>query len=138
MKPLKLGHVHIKVRDLDRSIEFYQSLIGLSVTERVASLAFLSDGQAHHTLALQALGSAAESPSMNQVGLYHVAFEVETDEEFQQAVALARSFTHVATVDHGISWAAYLNDPDGNGVEIYVDRRSKADGRPLWQPVALN
>jgi catechol 2,3-dioxygenase len=133
MKPLKLGHVHLKVRDIDRSIEFYQAAIGLTISEHVGDFAFLTDGGAHHTLALQAIGEEAVGPSVNQVGLYHVAFEVAEENEFQQAVERVRGLTHVSTVDHGISWAAYFNDPDGNGVEIYVDRRDKSGGRPYWK-----
>ena len=133
MKALKLGHVHLKVRDLDSSVSFYQTLLGLEITERVGRFVFLSDGTAHHTLALQALGEHASSPAHSSVGLYHTAFEVENISEFERVQKIAKSLdTKTVTVDHGISWAMYLSDPDGNGVEVYVDRRAAESGRSLW------
>jgi catechol 2,3-dioxygenase len=133
MIPLKLGHVHLKVRDLDRSVAFYTELLGLSVTEQVGNYAFLGDGNLHHVVALQGLGIDAPRPARDVTGLYHVAFEVPDEVTFDDRVHKARELARlVQTVDHGISWAAYFNDPDGNGIEIYLDRRSVPGGRSLW------
>ncbi|MFZ4507957.1 MAG: VOC family protein [Fimbriimonas sp.] len=141
MKPLRLGHIHLKVRDLDRSIQFYQEILGLNVTEQVGSFAFLSDGKIHHSLALQALGLEARPPTPFSVGLYHVAFEVDTAAELALAYHEAEKHGRVDAVDHGISWAIYFQDPDGNGLEIYLDRREATTGRPIWDgwqaPLAL-
>jgi len=83
-----LGHVHLKVRDLERAIGFYSRVLGLRVTERVdAHFAFLSGGDAHHEVALQELGPEAAGPDPHGVGLYHVAFEVP------DAASLARPTT---------------------------------------------
>lgn len=132
MQVLSLGHVHLKVRELERSIEFYEWVTGYAVSERLGNYAFLSDGKSHHVVALQALGESAESPSRRAVGLYHVAFEVSSDEEYKKLVERIGERVRVTSVDHGISWASYFEDPDGNGVEIYVDRRHSRDGSPNW------
>ena len=131
--PPRLGHVHLKVRDLARSVEFYTSLLDLRVTEQVGDFAFLTFGEAHHDLALQALGEDAPAAREHAVGLYHVAFEVA------DARALLSRYDHLlrmnvpfVAVDHGISWALYLSDPDGNGVEIYLDTRQSHAGADEW------
>ncbi|MBS1718548.1 MAG: VOC family protein [Armatimonadetes bacterium] len=136
MTPLKLGHVHLKVRSLDRSLPFYQSIAGLEVTERAGPYAFLSDGVEHHSLALQELGEGAAGPGNRSVGLYHIAFEVANEEEFEEAEKRVRKLTRFAAVDHGISWAIYFDDPDGNGIEIYLDRRGKPGSRESWQGIS--
>ena len=129
-----IGHAHLKVRDLERSLEFYQRFLGLRVTERVGHLAFLSGGAAHHELALQEVGASAPSPPPRGVGLYHVAFEVTDRKAFAEAFhALAGAGVRMAAVDHGISWALYFADPDGNGLEIYLDTRGAAAGSERWQ-----
>lgn len=130
-KPARLGHVHLKVRNLDRSIEFYQRHFGLELGERVGRYAFLHNGQDHHTVALQEIGSAP-SPDDFALGLYHVAFEVDDIETFRAVIQELESQTvqHTA-VDHGISFAVYFADPDGNGLEIYLDRRGTA-GSSAW------
>lgn len=130
---MKLGHVHLKVRDLDRALAFYRDLLGLRVTERLGGdMVFLTFGAAHHDIALQAVGAGAPSPAPYGVGLYHTAFEVDTEDELR---AFAKKLTGagivVAGVDHGISHALYLSDPDGNGVEIYRDTRAEQNS-PEW------
>jgi catechol 2,3-dioxygenase len=73
----KIGHVHIKVRDVDRAVEFYSRFLGLRVRERVGDqFVFMSDTDAHHELALQSVGPQAATPGRFDVGLFHVAFEV--------------------------------------------------------------
>jgi catechol 2,3-dioxygenase len=130
----RLGHVHLKVRELARSVEFYSHLLGLHMTEQVGDFAFLSFGEAHHDLALQALGAHALAPREHSVGLYHVAFEVpDAQGLLARYDELVRMRIPFVAVDHGISFALYLSDPDGNGVEIYLDTRNRPDGAPEWQ-----
>ena len=135
----KLGHVHLKVRDLDEAVTFYASLLGLKVTERVGRhYAFLSFGEAHHDLALQALGPNAAQPSRHSVGLYHVAFEAAAKADFAALyLRLREAGISSALVDHRISWAMYFEDPDGNGLEIYTDTRHELEGRDDWQGSSL-
>lgn len=132
-----LGHVHLKVRDVDRAVEFYGDLLGLETTERVGGFAFLSFGEHHHDLALQEVGGDDHAPETDgpAVGLYHSAWEVA------DGPALRRVYEHlmdqridVTPVDHGISKALYLEDPDGNGVELYLDTR-EANDRRTWNGV---
>lgn len=131
---MKIGHVHLKVRQLDRAVEFYTHILGFNVTERLGShYAFLTGGEAHHELALQALGPGAVSPQSHAVGLYHSAFVVADTAEFAAAWdRLEKARLDIAPVDHGISWALYFSDLDGNGLEIYLDRRSSNHGQPAW------
>ena len=121
-----LGHVHLEVSDLERSIDFYRTHLGLDVRERTGRFAFLSWSDRHHDLALQEIDGVPKPP--NAVGLYHVAFEVETETELASIYkGLRDDGVAVSPVDHGISRALYVSDPDGIGVEIYVDTRSNPD-----------
>ncbi len=131
----KLGHVHLKVRDLDRAIAFYTQLVGLRLVERVGDqFAFLSAGENHHDIALQNVGTAAPAPPPHATGLYHVAFEVPDRASFARVYRdLAAAGVDVATVDHLISWAIYFSDPDGNGLEVYWDTRCQPGGQCLWR-----
>jgi catechol 2,3-dioxygenase len=128
---MKLGHVHIKVRDLAAAADFYKKLLKLGTTEEIGDdFVFLSFGEAHHDLALQR-SSNPESPAPGGVGLYHTAFEVSSVEELRHKVEILEEMAlPFQLVDHGISWALYTADPSGNGVEIFVDRRRA--NRPLW------
>lgn len=132
---MKLGHVHIKVSSVDRAVRFYTELLGLEVVERVGQqFSFLSFGKAHHDLALQSAGAAAQLPPPGTVGLYHTAFEVEDERALYEALLrLEKLGSEVSLVDHRISWAIYTADPDGNGVEIYLDRRTANLGKREWQ-----
>ena len=134
---MKLGHAHLKVRDLPRATAFYTNFLGLSVTEMVGNqYAFLSDGSCHHTIALQNVGADAPTPGRYMTGLYHVAFELADKTDFASALQKLRGAgVQVNPVDHLISWAMYFTDPDGNGLEIYVDTRSEPDGASLWNGV---
>lgn len=125
-----LGHVHLKVRNLDRSVEFYTDVFDLSVTERVQSrYVFLSSDRRHHQLALQAVGEQASGPGAG-VGLYHAAFEVDTPNQLR--ALYERLTTHdvdITPVDHRISKALYFSDPSGNGLEAYLDTRDSEEDR---------
>ena len=131
----RIGHVHLKVRDLDRAIEFYTRHFNLSVVERIGPYyAFLSGGEMHHEVALQNVGPQAPSAEARGVGLYHVAFEVPDARSFALAYRqLREDGVAVSLVDHVISWAMYFDDPDGNGLEIYWDTRQEPHGKPTWQ-----
>jgi len=135
----QLGHVHLKVRDLHRAIDFYTRFLDLEVTENVAGqFAFLSGNSMHHEIALQQVGIDAPRPQPSSTGLYHVAFEVADKESFTTVYRnLTEAEIPVYSVDHLISWALYFKDPDGNGLEIYVDTRRETDGRELWHGESL-
>lgn len=130
---MKVGHIHLKVRDLDRALAFYRDMLGMRVTERIGdSMVFLAFDEAHHDIALQAVGDDAPAPHPRGVGLYHTAFEVDSEEALR---AFAKKFTEAgiafSPVDHGISHALYLDDPDGNGVEVCRDTRAERN-QTLW------
>ncbi len=121
----ELGHVVLKVRDLERSARFYQDVLGLKeVARHDGQMAFFSIGEKHHDLAILALGPGAPAPDAFAVGLYHVAFKVGDSLEELRA-AKARVEKHGAPIlgmsDHTVTQSLYLADPDGNMVELYVD-----------------
>lgn len=134
---MTIGHAHLKVRDLQRATAFYTEFLGLSVTEMVGNqYAFLSDGLRHHAIALQNVGVDAPTPGRYTTGLYHIAFEVADKTDFAAALQKLRDAeVEVNPVDHLISWAMYFTDPDGNGLEIYVDTRLAPDGASLWNGI---
>jgi len=134
---IEMGHAHIYVRNLDQSADFYTRVIGLRETERIGNaMAFLSSSEKHHTLALQALGETAGPQPPGTVGLYHVAFELPDAVSLDTALdRLDAEGVGWQAVDHGISWAVYFDDPDGNGLELYVDRRRQAGGRKAWHGI---
>ncbi len=122
----RIGHVHLKVAELERSLRFWRDLIGLEVQQRMGDQAvFLSAGGYHHHIALNTWESAGGSPpGFGTTGLYHVALLLP------DRPALARALKQLVEAgwplegasDHGVSEALYLRDPDGNGVELYRDR----------------
>jgi catechol 2,3-dioxygenase len=127
-----LGHVHLKVRDIERSLAFYTDVLDLDVTERYGRFAFLTFGDHHHDLALQAVGEDAPGPGRG-VGLYHAAFECADAADLRAAYERLRERDVAVTpVDHRISKALYFDDPDGNGVELYLDTREET-GRDEWR-----
>jgi len=131
---VRLGHVHLKVRDLARAVAFYTGVLGLRVTEELdGTFAFLSSGDSHHELALQEVGADAPRPPNGATGLFHVAFEAPDPTAFARALtALRDAGQDLTAVDYGISWALYTADPDGHGVEVYLDTRRAAGGRERW------
>jgi catechol 2,3-dioxygenase len=123
---LRIGHVHLKVADLDRALAFWRDLIGLEVQQRMGSqAAFLSAGGYHHHIALNTWESAGGSPPpMGATGLYHVALLYPDRPSLARALKrlLDAGYPLEGASDHGVSEALYLRDPDGNGVELYRDR----------------
>jgi catechol 2,3-dioxygenase len=126
---VRIGHVHLKVADLDRAIAFYRDVLGFEVTQRYGSQAvFLSAGGAssyHHHIGLNTWHSRGAGPApVNAAGLYHVAILFPTRAELAAAVerVIRAGIPIDGASDHGVSEAVYLRDPDGNGVELYRDR----------------
>lgn len=127
----QIGHVHLKVADLERSLEFYVGLLGFEVTMIYgAQAAFISAGGYHHHIGLNTWHSKDAAPSRkNSVGLYHTAIVYPTRKDLAVIYDRLRRAYYPLTgaSDHGVSEALYLDDPDGNGVELYWDRP-----RNLW------
>ena len=132
---LKLGHVQIKVRSLERSIAFYTRFFGLYLVERTGNAyAFLSRGDTHHDITLQNVGPNAPIPPPHFTGLGNIAFHVPDPLSFARAYkGLRDSAIPVSLIDHQIAWGISFTDPDGNGVEIYCDMRHLPGHSYLWQ-----
>jgi catechol 2,3-dioxygenase len=121
-----IGHVHLKVADIDRAVGFYRDVLGFELMQRMGDqAAFLSAGGYHHHIGLNTWESKGGSPPPpGTTGLYHVAIRYPSREAL--ADALKRLVDNRIPIsgasDHGVSEAIYLNDPDGNGIELYRDR----------------
>jgi catechol 2,3-dioxygenase len=121
-----IGHVHLKVADLERALVFWHGVLGFDITQRMGSTAaFLSAGGYHHHIGLNTWESRGGSPPpRGTTGLYHAA--IRYPDRAALAVALQRVLDAGLSLDgasdHGVSEALYLRDPDGNGVELYYDR----------------
>jgi catechol 2,3-dioxygenase len=122
----RIGHVHLKVADLDRALRFYRDVLGFELTQRYGrQAAFLSAGGYHHHIGLNTWESAGGSPpAEGTTGLYHLAILYPSRADLADALRrlLGAGISLEGASDHGVSEALYLRDPDGNGVELYWDR----------------
>lgn len=138
----QIGHVHLRVADLDRAVEFYRDVLGFNVTgygpDMGLPIAFLAAGDYHHHIGLntfQSLGGTR--PPEGHTGLYHVAILYPDQESLAEAVQrlVDHEWPIDSAEDHGATVSIYLNDPDGNGLELYYDRPREywldANGRPV-------
>jgi len=122
----RIGHVHLKVADLERALQFYRDLLGFELTQKYGDNAvFLSAGGYHHHIGLNTWQSRNAEPSpVKAAGLYHLAILYPTQKDLAIAVKrlIEAKYPLTGASDHGVSKAIYLNDPDKNGVELYWDR----------------
>ena len=128
----QIGHVHLTVANLDRSLIFYRDILGFEVTARYGdSAVFLSAGGYHHHIGLNTwAGTGATPPAGGHSGLYHFAILFPTRKELAHVLKqlIDASYPLTGTADHGVSEALYLYDPDMIGVELYADRP-----RHMWK-----
>ena len=138
---VRVGHVHLRVADLDRALSFYRDALGFGVTadarELGLGMVLLAAGDYHHHIGLNTFDSSAGAPPAGHTGLYHVAFLFPDRRELARAVQRLLDHGHAVDhgSDHGGTVSVYLEDPDGNGIELYYDRPRAdwfdADGRPV-------
>ncbi len=123
---MSVGHVHLKVADLDRAIDFYKRVLGFDLVQRYGhQAAFLSAGGYHHHLGLNTWHSkGGPRPDARATGLYHVAYLYPTRAALGRAVGrvISEGVEVSGWADHGVSLAVYFDDPDGNGIELYWDK----------------
>lgn len=142
-----IGHVHLKVADLDRALSFYKDLLGFEITQRYGdSAVFISAGGYHHHIGLNTWHSKNAGPApVRAAGLYHLAIVYPSRKDL--AVIFKRltdaEYPLTGASDHGVSEAIYLNDLDGNGVELYWDRPkdqwpTNTEGKLWMGTAALN
>ncbi len=126
----QIGHIHLTVSDLNKSIIFYRDILGFQIVQNLGHAVFLSAGGYHHHIGLNTWKSKnAKKPEEGHVGLYHFAILFPKRKDLANALKRLKETKYPITGvgDHGVSEAIYLNDPDGNGVELYWDRPKK-----LW------
>ena len=142
---VQIGHVHLRVADLDRATAFYRDVLGFSITVDAAAfglpLRLLAAGNYHHHIALNTFMSKdGTPPPAGNTGLHHFALLYPNREEFVRAVQ--RLFDHnypiEDTRDHGATVSVYLSDPDGNGIELYYDRPHMAWFDEQGNPILKN
>ena len=139
-----IGHIHLKVSDLGRAIQFYREVLGFELIDDFGSAAFLSAGGYHHHIGLNTWDSHNGRPPSGHTGLYHAAILYPSRVEL--AKALQRLISHqypiIGASDHGVSEAIYLEDPDGNGLELYWDRPREEwpmeNGKPAMTTLPLD
>lgn len=123
---VRIGHVHLKVSDLDRALEFYCGVLGFTITQRYgAQAAFIAAGGYHHHIGLNTWQSrGGNRPAPGTTGLFHAAILYPTRASLADALRRLQHASHPLTgaSDHGVSEALYLDDRDGNGLELYWDR----------------
>ncbi len=146
---VRIGHVHLKVADIERALSFYRDVLGFEVTQRYGTDAvFLSAGGYHHHIGLNTWDSkGGKPPARGTTGLFHLAVLYPTRAALADALrrVMTAGITLDGASDHGVSEALYLRDPDGNGVELYWDRPKEswpraADGslRMFTRPLDLD
>lgn len=122
----RIGHVHLKVSDLDRALAFYRDLLGFELTTTYGEdAAFISAGGYHHHIGLNTWHSKGGSPApRSSTGLFHTAILYPTRKDLAEILQrlIDEEYPISGASDHGVSEAIYLSDPDGNGVELYCDR----------------
>jgi catechol 2,3-dioxygenase len=126
----RIGHVHLKVADINRSLQFYHDLLGFQIEQRYGTeVVFISAGGYHHHIGLNTWHSKNGPPApLRSAGLYHTAIVYPTRKDLATILKrlLDAGYPLTGMSDHGVSEAIYLNDPDGNGVELYWDRPKEA------------
>jgi catechol 2,3-dioxygenase len=122
----KIGHIHLKVANLESALSFYVDLLGFAITQWYGdSAVFISAGGYHHHIGLNTWFSKnGAAPPTNSTGLFHTAIVYPTKKDLAIITKrlLDANYPLTGTADHGVSLAIYLNDPDGNGVELYWDK----------------
>ncbi|MGY5847636.1 VOC family protein [Salegentibacter sp. HM20] len=125
----QIGHVHLKVSNLQRSLDFYCNLLGFELTQKLGEeAAFISAGGYHHHIGLNVWHSKNQPPApVKAPGLYHTAIVYPNRSDLAEIYKrlLQESYPLTGAADHGVSEAIYLNDPDQNGVELYWDKPKK-------------
>jgi catechol 2,3-dioxygenase len=125
---VRIGHMHLRVADLDRATAFYRDVLGFDVTVYRSDYAFLSAGGYHHHIGLNTRHSQGDTPPpKGYTGLHHFAILYPDRRELARAVErlVERDYPISEAEDHGVTVSVYLSDPDGNGIEIYYDRPRK-------------
>ena len=146
LQPIRVGHVVLKVRDLDRALVFYRDLLGFQVASEMSNvMIFLTaTGDNHHDIALLRVGDSAPSPVSTAVGLYHVAVQLADWDAVKRAHAvLAERGLLRGSADHGVTRSLYTADPDGNEIELYCDAprdewEGRVDAAMTVKPLALD
>ncbi len=131
---VRIGHVHLKVADLERALGFYCGVLGFELMQRRQGAAFISAGGYHHHIGLNTWEShGGKPPPLGTTGLYHLAILYPTRAELADSLRrlIAADIPLDGASDHGVSEALYLRDPDDNGVELYWDRPQE-----LWPRTA--
>ena len=131
---VRIGHVHLKVADLDRALKFYCGVLGFELMQQRQGAAFISAGGYHHHIGLNTWESAGGAPPpLGTTGLYHLAILYPTRRQLGDALRrlIEANIPLEGASDHGVSEALYLRDPDENGVELYWDRPKE-----LWPRTA--
>ena len=131
----RIGHVHLKISDLNKSLAFYSGLLGFELTQLYGTqAAFLSAGGYHHHIGLNTWHSKGAPPSpVNSVGLYHTAILYPTRKDLANIYErlIKAHYPITGASDHGVSEAIYLNDPDQNGIELYWDKPREIQINPV-------
>lgn len=133
----RIGHIHLKVSNIEKALKFYRDILGFEITDSIGDQAvFLSAGGYHHHIALNTWHSkGAGMATKSGVGLFHAAIVYPTRKDLSEITKkiLSMHYPITGAADHGVSEAIYLDDPDGNGIELYWDKPKeqwprKADG----------